>query len=148
MHMIKNNLSKLRDFVSYTVPVVAFSTMAKVVSAQPVGQGQTNVQVTSAQVGFTIPTLSEVLGFAIRGFFGIAGLIALYNLLAGAMKWVSSGGDEKKTEGARNQIQAALVGLVIIVVVLAVIVTFEQIVFNQKICVGLSCPLTIPKLLN
>lgn len=44
----------------------------------------------------------------------IAGLAFFFILVIGGVKWILSGGDKAHTEGARNQITAALVGLVIV----------------------------------
>ena len=97
---------------------------------------------------FTVPTLSILLSFLIRLFFVVAGLAALLYLLLGAFAWVTSGGGKEQVEKARDKIQAAVVGLILIVAVLAIMVTLEQVVFNQKICVGLTCDITIPNLIQ
>ena len=44
----------------------------------------------------------------------LAGLAFFFILVIGGVKWILSGGDKAHTEGARNQITAALVGLVIV----------------------------------
>lgn len=45
----------------------------------------------------------------------IAGaLIFFFMLVIGGIRWILSGGDKQQTEAARNQITAALVGLVIV----------------------------------
>lgn len=44
----------------------------------------------------------------------VAGLAFFFILVIGGVKWILSGGDKAQTEGARNQITAALVGLVIV----------------------------------
>lgn len=44
----------------------------------------------------------------------VAGLAFFFILVVGGVKWILSGGDKAHTEGARNQITAALVGLVIV----------------------------------
>ena len=54
-----------------------------------------------------------VSGF-IRLVLVIAGLAFFFILVIGGIKWILSGGDKAHTEGARNQITAALVGLVIV----------------------------------
>ncbi len=41
-------------------------------------------------------------------------VVALFYLLFGALRWVTSGGDKAAMEGARGQIIAAIVGLVIL----------------------------------
>ncbi len=106
------------------------------------------IKVNQQALGFAIPNLAEILTFIIRAFFVIAGLIALFYLLIGALEWVTSGGDEEKVEASRKKITAAIIGVILIVVVLSVIVTLEQIVFRGKICVGVSCAATIPNLVT
>lgn len=100
------------------------------------------------KLGFIIPSLADILTFAIRAFFAIAGLAALFFLLLGAFAWVTSGGDADAVGAAQQKIQAAIVGLLMMVFVLAIVWTLEQVIFNSRICLGLSCPLTIPSLLE
>ncbi|MEK9176039.1 MAG: hypothetical protein AAB520_01205 [Patescibacteria group bacterium] len=45
--------------------------------------------------------------------FVVATLLALGFLIFGGIKWILSGGEKEKIEGARNTIVAALIGLVI-----------------------------------
>lgn len=44
----------------------------------------------------------------------LAGVIFFVVLVVGGVRWILSGGDKAQTEAARNQITAALVGLVIV----------------------------------
>ncbi len=104
--------------------------------------------VETGKLGFQIPSLGDILTFAIRAFFVIAGLAALFYLLLGAMAWVTSGGDKDAITAAREKIQAAVLGMIMIVAVLAVIWTLEQVIFKRRICLGLSCPLTLPGLIE
>ncbi len=106
------------------------------------------VKVDQQKLGFTIPTLSDILTFIIRAFFIIAGLAALFYVLLGAFSWITSGGEEENVKKARDKIVAAIVGVILIVIVLAVIVTLEQIVFQSRICFGLSCAASIPDLVD
>ncbi len=99
-------------------------------------------------LGFRIPTLSDILSFAIRGFFVIAGLAALFFLLMGAFTWVTSGGDKDSVQAAKDKMQAAIVGVLMMVVVLAIVWTLEQVVFGGTLCFGISCPVTLPRLLE
>ncbi|MCX6732121.1 MAG: hypothetical protein NTV98_01110 [Candidatus Roizmanbacteria bacterium] len=82
-------------------------------------------------VGWTIPSLADVVGFLIKFLFFFAGLAALLYLLLGAFSWVTSSGDKENVKKAQDKIQAAVVGLVIIVVVLVIIATMEQVVSSQ-----------------
>ncbi len=104
--------------------------------------------VSESDLGFKIPSLGEILTFTIRAFFVIAGLAALFYMLLGAFAWVTSGGDADAVSAAQGKIQAAVVGMLIIVGVLSIIWTLEQVIFNEKICLGISCQLTIPQLLE
>ena len=115
---------------------------------------RTNIGVPACQsvdansLGFKIPSLSDILTFAIRAFFAIAGIAALFYMLIGAFGWVTSGGDKDSISAARERIQAAIVGMILIVAVLAIIWTLEQVIFKKRICLGLSCPVTLPGLIE
>lgn len=104
--------------------------------------------VSTGDLGFQIPSLGDILTFTIRVFFVIAGLAALLYLLLGALAWVTSGGDKDAVSAAQQKIQAAVIGMILIVAVLAIIWTLEQVVFNRRICLGLSCPLTLPGIIE
>jgi hypothetical protein len=104
--------------------------------------------VNQRELGFRVPNLSDVMTFAIRMVFVIGGLAALFFLLLGAIAWITSGGDKDAVSKAQAKIQAAIIGVIMIAVVLALVVTLEQIVFARKICLGLSCPITLPSLLG
>lgn len=58
--------------------------------------------------------IGQVVGKAINFIFIIAALVALGYLIYGALKWIISEGDKSNVETARNQIVAAIIGLVII----------------------------------
>ncbi len=128
-----------------------FSFMSSSVHADPAAESNPGLQVELGDggIGLTkIPTLGDILTFAIRGFFVIAGLAAHFYMLLGAFAWVTSGGDKDAVSAAQQKIQAAVVGVIIIVAVLAIIWTLETVVFGSKICFGLACPVTIPSLVN
>lgn len=99
-------------------------------------------------LNFKIPTLAEIITFVLRSFFIVAGLAALIYLILGAFAWVTSGGDKENVSKAQQKIQAAIVGLIVLIVVLAVIVLIEQVIFNQKICFGLTCDINFGNLLQ
>lgn len=130
---------KILKFLSAVATIISFLFLFSVsVSAQNV----------SANLPFTLPSLPYVIGFVIRLFFIIAGVIALVYLLLGAFAWVTSGGNKENVEKAREKIQAAIIGLILIVIVIVVLAAVEQFVFNKKVCFGLTCDLTLPALLN
>ena len=99
---------------------------------------------------FRIPTLTGMLTFVIRFFFVIAALAALLFLILGAISWVTSAGEKEKVTKAQEKIQAAVVGLVILVAVLALVITLETVVFKGSVCFGITCDIkdVIPELLQ
>lgn len=106
-----------------------------------------NIEPAEKSLKFQTPGFSDILTFIIRAFFVVAGIFALIYLLLGAFSWITSGGDKEKVESARNKIQAALVGIILIIIVVALVATLEQIVFQQTLCFGLTCAASIPTLL-
>ncbi len=150
---------KFRKFITLGLVLFSFLLSAFPVYAQdpaptpcianaPDGTPSPCIIVDPDELGFAIPTLSDILTFALRAIFVLGGLAALFFLLLGAFTWITSGGDKDKVAAAQAKIQAALVGVIMIAVVLAIVVTLEQVIFNRKICLGLSCPITIPSLLK
>lgn len=105
-------------------------------------------QTADVNPGWKIPSLADVIGFLIKFLFFFAGLAALLYLLLGAFSWVTSSGDKENVKKAQDKIQAAVVGLVIIVVVLVIIATLEQVVLKGTFCVGLTCSIAPPQLIQ
>ncbi len=90
-----------------------------------------------------IPTFQQIVTFLVRFFFFIAGLAALIFLILGALSWVTSSGDKEKVEAAQKKIQAAVVGLIVLVAVVSLVAVLEQVVFAEKICLGFTCAIDI-----
>ncbi len=66
-------------------------------------------------------TVGGIISGAIRFVLVIAALVFFFILVVGGIKWIASGGDKAQTESARNQITAALVGLVIVFAAWAIV---------------------------
>lgn len=67
---------------------------------------------------FTIP---DIISALIRLTVVVAAIVFFFILVIGGIRWIASGGDKAQTEGARNQITAALVGLVIVFAAWAIV---------------------------
>lgn len=89
--------------------------------------------------------LSDLITFAIRGLFIVAGLLALIYLLLGGMSWITSGGNKESVDKARDKIQAAVIGLIVIVAVIAIITLLEKVL---NIGLGVSLPIEFPCLIK
>ncbi|KKQ24476.1 MAG: hypothetical protein US40_C0003G0015 [Candidatus Roizmanbacteria bacterium GW2011_GWC2_37_13] len=113
-------------------------------------QSQPLPNITSAAVnlGFTIPPFDQVLTFIVRMFFVVAGLIAMIYLLLGALSWITSGGNKENVDKAREKIQAALVGVILIFVVLAIVGVVETIFFPEGCGLGITRSICFPELVK
>ena len=82
-------------------------------------------------------TLPQIISALIRGVVVIAAVIFFFILVIGGIRWIASGGDKAQTEAARNQITAALVGLVIVFAAWAIValinVFFDVNIFSLTI---------------
>lgn len=96
--------------------------------------------------GLPILGFGDLLTFIVRLFFIIAGLAALIYGLLGGLAWITSGGDKDSIQGARDKIQAAVVGIFVLIVVLTILWTLETVIFRRSICFGISCNVRIPGL--
>lgn len=144
MEIMRENFSRLQRAINLLlVPALPFIARTPVFA-----QKKEEIRVDEKALGFEIPSFGEILTFIIKTFFVVAGIFALIFLLLGAFAWITSGGDKDKVEKARDKIQNALVGVILIVIVVAIIATLEQVVFGQRLCFGLTCDLTIPELLK
>jgi hypothetical protein len=59
-------------------------------------------------------TINNMVSAAITMVLIVVSLIFFFILVIGGLKWITSGGDEKKVAAARAQITNALIGLVIV----------------------------------
>ncbi len=94
----------------------------------PVGSGFENL---------TAISFARLVSASIQIILILAAIIFFFILVTGGIKWITSGGDKGKTEGARGQITAALVGLVIVFAAWAIIQLIE-IFFDVNILGGLN----------
>ena len=68
--------------------------------------------------GLEVPGIISGL---IRFTVVVAAIVFFFILVVGGIRWIASGGDKAQTEAARNQITAALVGLVIVFAAWAIV---------------------------
>ena len=84
-------------------------------------------------------TVAGVVSGGIKLVLIIAAILFFFMLVVGGIRWILSGGDKANTETARNQITAALVGLVIVFSAWAII-QLIQVFFGVNILSGLELP--------
>ena len=83
--------------------------------------------------------LSGIIRAAINLVLIVAAVVFFFMLVIGGVRWITSGGDKANTETARNQITAALVGLVIVFAAWAII-QLIQTFFGITILTNLAIP--------
>lgn len=117
---------------------IAFPAFAEAIDPCPKGQGG------GTNFGSLCALDASKLGTVISGIVTIlliaATLIALFFLIFGGIRWVTSGGDKAKVESARNMIIAAIIGLVIAFLayfILTLVLSFFGLSLNN---------LTLPKI--
>lgn len=59
-------------------------------------------------------TIPKIISGAITLVLVVVSIVFFFILVIGGLKWVTSGGDEKKVAAARSQITNALIGLAIV----------------------------------
>ncbi len=84
-------------------------------------------------------SFTSVVTWAIAVVLVLAAIIFFFMLVIGGIRWITSGGDKGKTEAARSQITAALVGLVIVFASWAIL-QLINVIFGVDIISGLSIP--------
>lgn len=117
LFMIKK-MKKLFSVISASLPFIAFPVSAfadqKVDTCSGGGA-------FGGVLCFRPEQLGQLVGKGMNFVFVIAAIAALAYLVYGGIKWITSEGDKSSVEAARNQIVAALIGLVVIAVSFLVI---------------------------
>ena len=110
-----------------------------VVYAEGTG-GTIDLSPTSGLAGqLTGITISGIISALISLIIIIAAIAFFFILIIGGIRWIMSGGDKANTEAARNQITAALVGLVIVFAAWAILQLIDAF-FGTNILGGLEIP--------
>jgi hypothetical protein len=76
--------------------------------------------------GSAVSFLQNLLPRLVTIVLIVGAIIFFFNLVAGAIQWISSGGDKEAVGKARGRITSALVGLIILFAVFAVIQLIEN----------------------
>lgn len=98
--------------------------MEKLLAISVPGYGNLSIDAPQASSGVDINTIFR---FSVE-LLVVAGIVAalIYLLLAG-IRWITSGGDKEKVEGARKGITYSIIGLVIILISFLIINLIGQI---------------------
>lgn len=70
-------------------------------------------EVSIPDKGFA-PSIGSLITGVLNFVMLIAALLVFVYLIWGGIEWITSGGDKGKTEGARNKITSAIIGLIVL----------------------------------
>jgi len=106
----------------------------------PVYAASNDITIKPAGTNFnalTNLTAGGIISGAINLVLVVVALVFFFILVLGGLKWVTSGGDEKKVGAARAQITNALIGLAIVFAAWAIMKLIETVfgisIFNLTI---------------
>jgi hypothetical protein len=106
-------VSSNKDGVVYLTTEVDSASASSTVENTSISTPSGSLGFINLPAGF-IMNVSELINLALRIALIIAVLLVFGSIIWGAIQWITSGGDKGKTEGARNRIFAAIVGLIIV----------------------------------
>lgn len=121
-------------------------SLVLLLAASVVNADSTTVTIPTA--GLPIVDFGVILTFIIRVFLVVAGVSAIIYGLRGGLDWILSEGEKDKVASARKKIIAAFVGIFVMIFVLTIAWTLEQVVFNRAFCFGISCDIRVPSLVG
>ena len=86
-----------------------------------------------------IDNLGSLISSIVALILIVSALAAFLYLVMGGIRWITSGGDKAAVDSARNQIQAALLGLFIVFAAWAFMIVLEQF-FGVSVLQGIKIP--------
>jgi hypothetical protein len=84
------------------------------VSAQDLGESLMEEFQGSAGIGDA--SIAEVTGSIVKTVLSVLGLVALIIFIVAGFQWMTSGGNEEKIQAAQKLMEAAVIGLVIVII--------------------------------
>lgn len=115
--MASNDVKLIMDGTTYYLSTTASQSAtitAATSAARPASVSTPSTQLpTTAPKGFA-SSLPQYITFILTTIMVIAILLVLFQIVAAGVQWITSGGDKGKTDGARQRIVAAIVGIIIL----------------------------------
>ncbi|MEX2013007.1 MAG: hypothetical protein WD967_01235, partial [Candidatus Levyibacteriota bacterium] len=75
----------------------------------------------------TLQCIPAVFSLVLTFVFGLAGIAAVFFVLFAGFKFLTSGGDPKQVQGARQTLTYAIIGLIVIILSYAILNLISQI---------------------
>lgn len=143
MKMMKTSLAKATGFISAGITYLGIALPAFAqVSIDPCPKGEGGGTDFSGLCNLDANNIGTVVSGVITVALIGAAIIALFFLIWGGIRWITSGGDKAKVDSARQTIIASIIGLIIALLAFFII-TVVLGLFNLSLT-----DLTLPKLIN
>jgi hypothetical protein len=138
--MIKADMHKFSSLISFLVAGITYFTLSGAAYAQSIcPQGQ-----FANLCKLKLDNASSIVSSIVTILLVVAILLSLFFLIWGAIRWITSGGDKGKLDGARTAIIAAIVGLILAFLAFFIlnVLTF---LFTGKGLTSFTIPTIVPK---
>jgi len=111
--IFKNLLASICLIVFLALPILASAGSSASENLNKVGSGGSNAPYQNITVGYN--DLASIIGVVIQAFLGLLGVLFLVYILYAGYNWMVAQGDEEKVTKAKETIQRAIIGLIVIV---------------------------------
>lgn len=121
----------MNKLIKTSVATLSFLATARVAFAEAI----------SNPVNTNFSNIGSIFNTVFLFLIGIVGGLAIIFIVIGGIRYILAGGDPKATDSARHQITAALIGLVIALLAVAIVVIVGNILGAK---IDLTNPTTAP----
>ena len=105
----------------YLLIIITFCLLTNIVYAQPLIDGDTRTEMVAKEVRFAgkagfsdDASIGDIVSKVIQAFLGLLGIIFIILMLYGGYQWMTARGNEEQVNKAKETIQRAVIGLVIV----------------------------------
>jgi len=113
------------------LPILSFAASPAYDNLQKVGEGKGMSTANAPYVGADQYKLSQIIGIVIQAFLSILGVLFLIYMLYAGYHWMTAQGDEEKVTKAKDTIQRAVIGLIVIIAAYAISYwVFDKLIYS------------------
>ena len=102
-------------FAVLALPNIILAASQSLNNLKTVGEGGTGADNAPWAKSSDTNSLSGVIGIVIQAFLGLLGVIFLIYMIYAGYSWMTAQGDEEKVTKAKDTIQRAVIGLIVII---------------------------------
>ncbi|MBI2459496.1 MAG: hypothetical protein HYV53_03015 [Parcubacteria group bacterium] len=138
-----DNKELMTKYFKKTIYLIVILAWPYIVLAAPafdklkeIGEGGSNPPYQAIDTNGT-NSLAGIVGIVIQAFLGLLGVIFLVYMIYAGYAWMTAQGDEEKVTKAKDTIQRAIIGLIIIIAAYAIsYFVLQKLVFDRGILNG------------